>query len=59
MKKCPKCGSEKIRTKYYSGSRFAFCLDCGYDESSEVDVCPEENKSQKAKGKYTVYKSRV
>lgn len=33
------------------------CSNCGYDGSKEYDVYPEENISQKEKGRYTVYKA--
>lgn len=38
------------------GVKCVVCSNCGYDESKQYDVFPEEKKSQKAKGKYTPYK---
>lgn len=58
-KKCPKCGSTTVKIKIYAGSKFLVCSKCGYDESTVVDVCPETKKSQKAKGNYSPYRSRV
>ncbi|MDP3766000.1 MAG: hypothetical protein Q8R04_05800 [Nanoarchaeota archaeon] len=57
MKKCPKCGSENIKFKNYLGIKTIKCNDCGFDESKVYEVYPEEKKSQKAKGKYAVYKT--
>lgn len=54
--KCPKCKSSKIKTINYMGVKCVVCSNCGFDESKQYDVFPEEKKSQKAKGKYTPYK---
>ena len=39
------------------GIKCVICNECGFDESKQYEVFPEENKSQKAKGSYTPYKS--
>ena len=39
------------------GVECIICNNCGFDESSQYEVFPEEKKSQRAKGKYTVYKA--
>ena len=57
MVKCPKCGSKDIRIQSYMGIKILKCSNCGFDESMLYDLYPEEKKSQKAKGKYTVYKT--
>ena len=57
MKKCPKSGSENIKIGEYIGSEVLKCNDCGFDESKELDVFPEEKVSQKAKESYSPYKA--
>ena len=56
-KRCPKCNSNKIKIIKYMGVECIICNNCGFDESSQYEVFPEEKKSQRAKGKYTVYKA--
>ena len=56
MAKCPKCGSRNIKIQSYIGIKTIKCNSCGFDEGSIYDVYPEEKKSQKAKGEYTIYK---
>jgi len=56
-KKCPKCMSSSIKIINYMGIKCVVCDNCGYDGSKQYDVFPEEKKSQKAKGRYTPYKS--
>jgi len=57
MAKCPKCGSKDVKIQGYMGIKVIKCNKCGFDESMLYDVYPEEKKSQKAKGKYAVYKA--
>ena len=57
MKKCPKCGSENIKVVKYLGIKTIKCNACGFDESSVYDVHHEQKTSQKAKGRYNVYKA--
>jgi uncharacterized Zn finger protein len=57
MKKCPKCGSSNVEEVLYSGTTLILCNECGYDERDEYDVVPEEKTSQKAKGRYSPYKT--
>lgn len=57
MKKCPKCGSEKVKTVNYEGVSCIICLECGYDETMEMDTWPESRSSQKEKGRYSPYKA--
>lgn len=57
MAKCPKCGSKNIKLQSYMGVKVIKCYDCGFDESSFYEVYPEQKTSQKAKGKYAVYKA--
>lgn len=57
MAKCPKCGSRNVKAQTYMGIKVVKCGNCGFDESLLYDVYPEEKKSQKAKGKYSVYKA--
>ena len=55
--KCPKCSSNNIKIIKYMGIGCITCDNCGFDESAQYEVFPEEKKSQKAKGSYTPYKS--
>ena len=57
MDKCPKCGSKNIKLYNYLGAKVVKCSNCGFDESNIYEVFPEEKTSQKAKGRYTVYKT--
>ncbi len=57
MKKCPKCGSSDVKLVKYLGINIIKCNNCGFDESSQYDVYPEQKTSQEAKGKYNVYKT--
>lgn len=56
MPKCPKCSSANIKFYNYLGIKTIKCNKCGFDESSVYEVFPEQKTSQKAKGKYTIYK---
>ncbi len=55
--KCPKCKLDKINIIDYMGVKCIICSNCGFDETERYEVFPEEKKSQKAKGRYTPYKS--
>ncbi len=58
MKKiCPKCNSADVKIVRYMTINCLVCNRCGYDERNLYEVFPQEKKSQKAKGSYTVYKS--
>lgn len=57
MKKCPRCWSENIEMHDYLGAKCIVCKDCGFDEACQLDVFPEEKKSQRAKGRYSPYKT--
>lgn len=57
MNKCPKCGSKNIKLKGYLGVNVVKCDNCGFDESAVYEVYPEQKTSQKAKGKYNIYKT--
>ncbi|MBL7054489.1 hypothetical protein ISS05_01900 [Candidatus Woesearchaeota archaeon] len=56
-KNCPACKSKNIKSVSYIGVKCIQCLDCGFDEQKQYEVFPEEKTSQKAKGRYTPYKS--
>jgi|TARA_B100001971_G_C18088562_1_gene482228 predicted Zn-ribbon and HTH transcriptional regulator len=56
-KKCPKCKSENIELVNYLDIKATKCNDCSYDERKQYEVYPEDKVSQKAKGKYTPYKT--
>ena len=53
---CPKCKSNNVKIIKYMGVKCVLCSNCGFDESKQYEVFPEEKKSQKAKGRYTPYK---
>ena len=57
MRKCPKCSSYNVEPYIYQSIEVIKCSDCGFDESSDYDLVPEEKASQKAKGRYTPYKA--
>ena len=57
MNKCPKCGSDNVKLYNYLGVKTIKCSNCGFDEASVYDDVPEQKTSQKAKGKYNIYKS--
>lgn len=57
MKTCPKCDSKDIKFYSYFGMKVVKCGNCGFDESGIYEVYPEQKASQKAKGKYAVYKA--
>lgn len=57
MRKCPKCNSKDIKLLSYLGINVIKCSKCGFDERVVYDVYPEQKTSQKAKGKYSVYKT--
>jgi len=56
-KKCPKCKSNNVKIIKYMDVKCVLCSNCGFDESKQYEVFPEEKKSQKAKGRYTPYKA--
>ena len=56
ISKCPKCGSFDVKSVKYLGVPVIKCSSCGFDESSVYEVYPEQKTSQKAKGKYNIYK---
>lgn len=57
MKKCPKCGSEKITFLDYRGIKTLYCKDCGYDERDLYEEEFSEKRSQKQKREFTPYKA--
>lgn len=57
MRKCHKCGSYNIEPYLYHSVEVIKCNECGFDEGSVYDVVPEQKTSQKAKGRYNVYKT--
>ena len=57
MDKCPKCGSDNVKIYNYLGVNAVNCSSCGFDESVVYEAVPEQKTSQKAKGRYNVYKT--
>lgn len=57
MKKCPECGSEEIKLLKYMEADCIVCRKCGYDECKALEVYPEGRSSQKAKGRYSPYRT--
>ncbi len=56
-KKCPKCSSGNVKIIDYLGAKCIVCNDCGFDETKQYEVFPEDKTSQKAKGSYMPYKT--
>lgn len=56
-KNCPKCESNNIKLIQYLGVNCIMCKNCGYDESKQYEVFPEDKVSQKEKGRYSPYKA--
>ncbi|MBI2658399.1 hypothetical protein HYX08_06940 [Candidatus Woesearchaeota archaeon] len=56
MGKCPRCGSNNVKVLSYMGIKVIKCNECGFDERAVYEVYPEQKASQKAKGRYTIYK---
>ncbi|MDP4012861.1 MAG: hypothetical protein Q8R00_04630 [Candidatus Nanoarchaeia archaeon] len=55
--KCPVCNSTDTIIRDVDGIEFLLCKNCGFDEAEDWDASePGEKKSQKAKGRYAVYK---
>ena len=54
---CPKCNSNNIKVTNYLGIKCIVCKNCGYDDTKQYEVYPEEKVSQKAKARYTPYKT--
>lgn len=57
MRKCPKCSSYNVMPYLYQSVEVIKCGECGFDEGAEFEQHPTEKASQKAKGKYSVYKA--
>ena len=57
MKKCPKCGSGDVKFYNYLNIKALKCNNCSFDEGNVYEVYPEQKTSQKAKGKYNIYKT--
>jgi len=56
-KNCPKCNSDKVKLVDYLGVKCIVCKKCGYDETKQLEVYPEEKTSQKEKGRHSPYKT--
>ena len=56
-KLCPKCKSSDIKVISYMDIKCVVCKNCGFDETMQYDVFPEEKVSQKEKGGYSRYKT--
>lgn len=54
---CPKCKSNNVNMVNYLSVKCIKCNNCGFDETMQYNVYPEEKTSQKEKGRYTPYKS--
>ena len=55
--KCPKWSSDDVDIVDYMGAKCIVCKQCGYDESEELAVYPEERSTQRDKEAYNPYKS--
>lgn len=56
-KSCPKCSSNNVKIADYLGVKCLICKNCGFDQTSQYEVYPEQKTSQKAKAGYTPYKA--
>ena len=56
-KNCPKCNSGNIKLVDYLGVKCVICKNCGFDETSQFEVYPEQKTSQKEKARHTPYKA--
>ena len=54
---CPKCRSKNVKIVDYLGIKCIICKDCGFDETNQYEVYPQEKVSQKEKSKFTPYKT--
>jgi len=54
---CPRCKSENIKLVDYQGVKCLICKNCGYDETQQYEIYPEQKTSQKAKSRYSPYKT--
>ncbi len=57
MKKCPKCGSENVKIVDYMEAKCLVCDDCGYDETEELAIVPEQRETQREKTRFTPYRT--
>ena len=57
MRKCPKCSSYNVEPYLFQSVEVIKCNNCGFDEGGDLEQFPTEKTSQKAKGKYSVYKT--
>ena len=57
MTLCPKCKSKKAKQVTYRGIKCLVCSSCGFDERNIYDESFGEKGSQKAKGRYSPYRT--
>lgn len=55
--KCPKCKSENVKLVRYRGINLRVCKTCKFDEAAEFEADLGSKTSQKAKGRYTPYRT--
>lgn len=55
-KKCPKCNSKDIKIVAYLDIEAIKCNDCGFDETEQYEVFPEQRETQREKTRFTPYK---
>ncbi len=55
-KKCPKCNSEDLESVDYLNIKAVKCKKCGFDETEEYEVFPEQRETQREKTRFTPYK---
>lgn len=56
-KSCPKCYSDNIKTVDYLGIKCIICENCGFDQTRQYEVYPEQKTSQKEKARHSPYKA--
>lgn len=54
---CPRCKSTEVKFVTYRGQQMRVCNVCGFDETAEFESEAGEKGSQKAKGRYSPYRT--
>ena len=54
---CPRCKSQNVELGDYLGVRCVKCRECGYDECQQYEIYPDQNVSQREKGRFTPYRT--
>jgi len=55
--KCPRCRSKDVKITKYRGTKAIICRSCDFDERDELDTTPSIRTDQKAKRRFSPYKT--